>query len=103
VATGIDNLDATSETPSADSLTELAGKLRSDNDRSAGRIVRSAQRPQLKSPARHPEGLGAEPIPEYARQATTRGLDPYDRFSALRNSIQQVVLNISAFLGRKAS
>jgi cell division protein FtsZ len=97
VATGIDNLDATSETPSADSLAEFAGKLRSENDRSARRIARRAQRPQLKSPARLPEGRGAEPIAEYPRQTTARGLE---YATTLRNSIQQVGLDISAFLGR---
>jgi cell division protein FtsZ len=103
VATGIDNLDVTSETPSADSLAELAGKLLSENDRSARRIVRSVQRPQLRSPARHAEGPRAEQMPEYAHHATAWGLDPYGHFSAVHGSIRQVVLDISAFLGRKAS
>jgi cell division protein FtsZ len=103
VATGIDNLDVASETLSADPLAELAGKLLSENGRSAQRIVSSAQRPQLRSPARHTEGPRAGPMPEYAHHATARGLDPYGHFSAVHDSIRQVALNIAAFLGRKAS
>ncbi len=108
VATGIDNLGTTRQTQPAGSLTELAGRLRNDSHRSAERIERSAPRPQLRSPAlppmaRHPEGLPAKPISEYARHAAPRGLDPYGRFSAVRNSIEQAVLDIPTFLGRKAN
>ena len=107
VATGIDNLGATRQTQPAGSLTELAGRLRSDSHRSAEPIERSAPRPQVRSPAlrptaRHPEGLPAKPIPEYARHAATRSL-AHGRFSAVRNSIEQAVLDIPAFLGRKAN
>jgi len=104
VATGIDNLGATRQTQPVGSLTELAGRL-SNNSRSAEWIEHSAPRPQLRSPAlrptvRHPEGLPAKPISEYARHAPP-GLDPFGRF--LRNSIEQAVLDIPAFLGRKAN
>jgi cell division protein FtsZ len=109
VATGIDNLGATRQTQPVGSLTELAGRLSNDSDQSAEWIEHSAPRPQLKlrSPAlrptvRHPEGLPAKPISEYARHAP-RDLDPYGRFSAVRNSIEQAVLDIPAFLGRKAN
>src|ERR1700756_5536276 len=107
VATGIDNLGATRQTQPVGSLTELAGRLSNDSHRSAEWIEHSAPRPQLRSPAlrptvRHPEGLPAKPISEYAHH-TPRGLDPYGRFSAVRNSIEQAVLDIPAFLGRKAN
>ena len=107
VATGIDNVGTTQQTQPAGSLTELAGRLSNDSHRSAERIEHCAPRPQLRSPAlrpmvRHPEGPPAKPISEYARHAP-RGLDPYRRFSAVRNSIEQAVLDIPAFLGRKAN
>jgi cell division protein FtsZ len=109
VATGIDNPGAALQAQPASSLTELAVRLRNDNRRSAERIEGSAPRPQLlKSPAlgpapRPPETLVARPISEHAHQATARGLDPYGRLSAMRNSIEQAVLEIPAFLGRRAS
>jgi len=102
VATGIDNLGATRQTqPAAGSLIELAGRLRNDSHCNAERIERTA--PRLGPSARHPEGLPAKPISEYARHAAPRGLDPYGRFSAVRNSIEQAVLDIPTFLGRKAN
>jgi cell division protein FtsZ len=105
VATGIDNLGATRQTQPVGSLTELAGRLSNDSHRSAEWIERSAPPPQLRSPAlrptvRHPEGLPAKPISEYARHAPPV-LDPFGRF--LRNSIEQAVLDIPAFLGRKVN
>src|SRR5438874_8221220 len=107
VAIGIDNLGETRQTQPGGSLTELAGRLRNDNLRNAERIERSAPPPQLRSPAlrpaaRLPEGLPAKPIPEYARHAAPRSL-AHGRFSAVRNSIEQAVLDIPAFLGRKAN
>ena len=105
VATGIDNLGATRQTQPAGSLTELAGRLRNDSHRSVEPIERSASLPQLRGPVlppttRHPEGLPAKPIPEYARHAAPRSL-AHGRFSAVRNSIEQAVLDIPAFLRRK--
>ena len=107
VATGIDNLGTTRQTHPAGSLTELAGRLSNDSHRSAERVKHSAPRPQLRSPAlrptvHHPEGSPAKPISEYARHAP-RCADPYGRFSAVRNSIEKAVLDIPAFLGRKAN
>src|SRR5437868_10648603 len=107
VATGIDNLGATHQTQPAGSLTELAGRPRNDSHRSAEPIEHTAPRPQLRTPVlpptiRHPEGLPAKPIPEYARPAAPRSL-AHGRFSAVRNSIEQAVLDIPAFLGRKAN
>jgi cell division protein FtsZ len=102
VATGIDNFGATRQTQrAAGSLVELAGRLRNDSHCSAERIERTA--PRLRPAARHPEGLPANPISEYARHAASRGLDPYGRFSAVRNSIEQAVVDIPTFLGRKAN
>jgi cell division protein FtsZ len=105
VATGIDNPGARPQTQPADSLMDLAARLRDDNRRSAERIERSAPRPQSRSPvlhptARHPETLPATPISQYEREATSRAIDPYGRLSAVCNSIEQAVLDIPAFLGR---
>jgi cell division protein FtsZ len=102
VATGIDNLGATRETqPAAGSLVELAGRLRNDGHRSVEPIERSV--PRLRPAAGHPEGPQPRPISENARRAAPRSLDPHGRFSAVRNSIEQAVLDIPAFLGRKAN
>jgi len=107
VATGIDNLGATRQEQPASPLTELASRLRSENDRSAERIEHRASRPPLRSPALHPtarhlEQPLAKPISEQSRNAARRGLDSYGRLSTVRNSIEQV-LDIPAFLGRKTS
>jgi cell division protein FtsZ len=108
VATGIDNLGTASQTPPADSLTELAVRLRNDNRRLADRIERNAPPPRLESPplrpaARHPEIRLARSTSEYARLATPRGLDQCGRSSAIRSLIEEKVLHIPAFLGRKAN
>jgi cell division protein FtsZ len=108
VATGIDNPGATHQTQPADSLAEIAGRLRNDNLRSVERIERSASLPQLQTPVlrptvRHPQALPAKPIPEHTRRVAPGGLDPYGRLSAVRNSIEQAVLEIPAFLGRRAN
>ena len=105
VATGIDNLGTTRQTQPAGSLTELAVRLRNDI---ADQIERNAPPPQLKSPqlrpaARHPEIRLAKSTSEYARPAAPRGLDPCGRTSAVRNLIEEKVLHIPAFLGRKAN
>jgi cell division protein FtsZ len=109
VATGIDNLDPARQSRPAESLlTELAGRLSNDRRRAADRIERSAPLPQSESPplrpaARHPEGRPAKPIAEYARHAAPQGLDPYGRASPVRNSVEEKVLDIPAFLHRKAN
>jgi cell division protein FtsZ len=107
VATGIDNLGMTSQTQPAGCLTELADRLRNDNRRIADPIERHAP-PQLESPllrpaARHPEIRLAKPTSESVRPAAPRGLDRCGRSSAVRNLIEEKVLDIPAFLGRKAS
>jgi cell division protein FtsZ len=109
VATGIDNLGPARRTqPAESSLAELAGRLRNDSRRVADRIERSRPPPQSESPplqptARHPEGGPAKPILEHARHAAPQSLDPYGRFSPVRNSIEEKVLDIPAFLRRKAN
>ena len=107
VATGIDNTDAARQTQSAEcALTELAGNLRNDSRRIAGRTERSAlsqfERPPLRPTTRHPEGRPATPTSENARKAAPQGLDPYGRSSAVHNSAEEDVLDIPAFLRRKA-
>jgi cell division protein FtsZ len=83
-------------------------RLQNDNLRIADRIERNAPPPQLKSPplrpaARHPEIRLARSTSEYARLATPRGLDQCGRSSAIRSLIEEKVLHIPAFLGRKAN
>jgi cell division protein FtsZ len=109
VATGIDNLSQAQQTqPAENLLTELAGRLSNDRRRIADRIERSAPLPQLENPplrpaARHPEGRPAKPVAEYARHAAPQGLDPYGRSATVRNSIEEKVLDIPAFLHLKAN
>ncbi len=109
VATGIDNLDAARQAQPAESvLMELAGKLRNENRRVAGRIERGAPLSQfvaspLRPTAPHIEGRPAKPISEYARQAAPQGLDPYGRSSPMYHSIEEDVLDVPAFLRRKAN
>jgi cell division protein FtsZ len=109
VATGIDNLGPAQRTQPAESaLTELAGRLRNDNRRVANGIERSAPVPQSESPplrptTRYPEGRPATPISEHAGHAARQGLDPYGRSSPGRNLIEENLLDIPAFLRRKAT
>ncbi len=109
VATGIDNLDAARQLQPAESaLMELAAKLRNENRRNADRIERGAPLPlfagsPLRPAARHPEGRPAKPISEYARQAAPQGLDPYGRSSPAYHSIEEDVLDVPAFLRRRAN
>src|SRR5262245_25500254 len=106
VATGIDNTDAARHVQSAEcALTELAGKLRNDSRRIAERTKRSAPLPELEGlgpTRRHREGLPATPISEYARPVAPHGVDPYSRSSRAQNSTEDDVLDIPAFLRRKA-
>ena len=107
VATGIDNTDAARQTQSAEcALTELAGNLRNDSRRIAGRTECSAlsqfERTPLRPTARHPEGRPATPTSENARKAAPQGLDPYGRSSPVHNSAEEDVLDIPPFLRRKA-
>ena len=106
VATGIDNTGAAHQIQPAESaLKELVGKLRNDSHRIAERIERPApppqsERPQQRQTARHPEGRPATPISEYARKAAPQG--PPRRSSPGHNLIEEDVLDIPAFLRRKA-
>jgi len=111
VATGIDNLGGARQVEDG-SLSALAARLRSDNRRTADRIMRGAAPPpvastplrtadRLPDAARLPEARPAKPVSEWVRQAVPQGLDPYGRLSAVRNSVDKV-LDIPAFLNRKA-
>jgi cell division protein FtsZ len=108
VATGIDNLAAARQTqPAENSLNDLASRLSHDRRRIADRIERGVPPPQFESPpsmlpaARHAEGRPA--IAEHARHAASQRLDPYGRVSPVPNPIEEKVLDIPAFLGRKAN
>jgi cell division protein FtsZ len=59
--------------------------------------------PPLRPAARHPEGTPAKPVSEYACHAAPQSLDPYGRSSPARNSIEEMVLDIPAFLRRRTS
>ena len=107
VATGIDNTDAAPQTQST-ALTELAGNLRSDSRRIDGRTERRAplsqfERPQLRPTTRQPEERPATPASEYSPKASPQGLDAYGQSPPMHNSIEEDVLDIPAFLRRKAS
>jgi cell division protein FtsZ len=105
VATGIDNTGAAHQIQPAESaLRELVGKLRNDGHRIAERIERPAtpQSEQQRPTARQPEGRAAKFISEYARKAAPQGHDPYSGSSPGHNLIEEDVLDIPAFLRRKA-
>ncbi|MFZ0649387.1 MAG: cell division protein FtsZ [Pseudolabrys sp.] len=108
VATGIDNTGAAHQIQPAESaLKELVGKLRNDGHRMAKRTECPArppqsERPQQRPTVRHPEARPAMPISEYARKAAPQGHDLYGRSSPGRNLIEEDVLDIPAFLRRKA-
>ena len=108
VATGIDNTGAAHQIQPAESaLKELVGKLRNDSHRMAEPIERAAsplqcERPQQRSTGRHPEAQPATPISEHAHKAAPQGHDLYGRSSLRHNLIEEDVLDIPAFLRRKA-
>jgi cell division protein FtsZ len=108
VATGIDNIDTTRQAEPTSSLAELASRLRNENLRTAERIQQAAPRPQPAAPAPQPaaryvEQPQARPISQPARTTAPRDIDTYGRLAAVRNSIEQAVLEIPAFLGRKGA
>ena len=109
VATGIDNLATARQAPPAEgTLAQLAGRLRNDSRRIDDRVERVAPLPQFESPplrpmARHAEAQPPKPVSDYARHAAPHGLDPYGRSSALYKSIKENVLDLPAFLSRKAN
>jgi cell division protein FtsZ len=106
VATGIDNIGATRQPQPADSLEELVIRLRNDNRRIADRIERNAP-PQFTTPLLRPAARSeirlAKPASDYARPAAPRGLDRSGRSPAVRNVIEEKILEIPAFLGRRAN
>jgi cell division protein FtsZ len=108
VATGIDNPDPSCQTQPAESLlTELAGRLRNVSRHIARCTERNTPLPQVESPpalqaARHPAGRPANPNSEYARHGAPQGVDQYGRSSPGPSFIDENVLDIPAFLRRKA-
>jgi cell division protein FtsZ len=106
VATGIDNIGATRQPQPADSLEELVIRLRNDNRRIADRIERNAP-PQFTTPLLRPAARSeirlAKLASDYARPAAPRGLDRSGRSPAVRNVIEEKILEIPAFLGRRAN
>jgi len=107
VATGIDNLAAPRQTQPGDSLTELATRLRNDNRRTAARIERNAPppltAPLLRPAPRYPDIRATRPASDYVRPAAPRAFDRTGRASAVRNLIEEKILEIPNFLTRKAN
>jgi cell division protein FtsZ len=114
VATGIDNIAVAQQAqpthrtqPAENSLAQLAGRLLNNGHRLPDRMERSAPLPQVESPPlrslAQSAARPAAPIPEYPRYAAPHSLDPYGRSAAAANSIKQRILEIPAFLGRKAN
>ncbi len=103
VATGIDNLGATHRAP-VGSLTELARRLHNDGHDSAEPLHDGAPPTRLRTPAFRPIGPFTEgpPTKPLSRPAAPPTSDPYGRFSTVRHSIEQAVLDIPTFLGRRA-
>jgi cell division protein FtsZ len=100
VATGIDHLGAAGRMePAANSFTDLAGRLSNDS-----RIDRMPPLLQVKTPPlRQPEGRAPKPVSQYARHAVPPSREPYGRGSAARNLVEESVLDLPAFLPRKAN
>ena len=92
VATGIDNLGARQPQPGENSLTDLAGRLSNDRRRIADRVERAAPPPQFETAPRLPPRI---PAPQR--------LDPYGRAAPARNPVEEKVIEIPSFLGRKAN
>jgi cell division protein FtsZ len=93
VATGIDNLEATSTAhPAEGLLSDLAGRLAHDRRRVP---------PPPVPAARHLDARTA--VAEHARPAPPQGLDSFGRSAPVRNPIEEKVLDIPSFLGRQSS
>jgi cell division protein FtsZ len=94
VATGIDNLGTARQPQQADGmLTDLAGRLSNDRRRTADRIERAAPPPQFES----------APLRPAARVPAPQRLDSYGRAAPARNPVEEKVIEIPSFLGRKAN
>ena len=114
VATGIDNVVAPQQAqpaprtqPAENSLAQLAGRLLNNGHRLPDRMERSAPLPQVESPPlrslAQTAPRPAAPIPEYPRYVAPQALDPYGRSATAASSLKQRILQIPAFLGRKAN
>ncbi len=82
--------------------------LRNESLGNADQVERRARLPQVSSPplrpaARASEERPARPISGYVRPAAPQGLDPYRQSPSVRNSIEDDVLDIPAFLRRNAN
>jgi cell division protein FtsZ len=106
VATGIDNPGTTAAQP-VPTLPELAGRLQNDHRRVPERQAPPPPppQPQPKAPVLRPATRYSEvrTAADYARPVVSRGLDPYGRSAAVRNALVEKVMDIPAFLGRKAN
>ena len=110
VATGIDNVGVPRQAqPAGGSLTQLAGRLGNTSRPAVDRIAHGAplpappENPPLSPTTRHPEARPATRATESAHHAAPQGLDPYGRSPAMRNWSEEDVLDIPAFLRRKAN
>jgi len=75
-------------------LTDLAGRLSNDRRRIADRIERTAPPPQFEN----------APLRPAVRQPAPQRLDPYGRAAPARtNPVEEKLIDIPSFLGRKAN
>ena len=97
VATGIDNLDAAGTAYQAEGmLSDLAGRLSHDRRRIADRVP-----PPSPPTARHLEARTG--VAEHLRPAPSQRLDSFGRAAPVRAPVEEKVLDIPSFLGRKSS
>ncbi len=108
VATGIDNLATTRQTQPVDTLTELAGQAaqRQPSHRRPDRVAYRRRHRPVRCSARRPAPptlRAARPAADHARAAAPRGLDRNGRSPAARSFVEEKIIDIPAFLGRKAN
>jgi cell division protein FtsZ len=97
VATGIDNLEAAGAAhPGEGMLSDLAGRLSHDRRRVADRVP-----PPSPPTARHLEARTG--VAEHLRPAPSQRLDSFGRAAPVRTPVEEKVLDIPSFLGRKSS
>ena len=109
VATGIDNLGSARERAGGKLADGPCLRLGNDRRRITERIEHNvppqqyARPPSLLPTPRHLEVRTAKPIAEHARPTAPQRLDPYGRAAPVRNPVEEKVLDIPSFLGRKAN
>ena len=102
VATGIDNLGAARQTrPAEGSLIGLS-RTTDRTDKQNAPLPQFGS-PPLRLPARHRERQAPEPGSLHSRHAAQQSLDLHGRVPSAYNSIQEDILEIPAFLRRKAN